>query len=195
MVKIVLILTISASFLFSKVNLLKNLTNYQKLVIKEVYNVGKTVKTNDGMTFEKTLVGIVLTESSAGLNLIGDDFDYKTKSKATLIKSSLGAFQMKVSTVKDMIKKYPKAFEHLKNKTDRELINLLLRNYKDSAKLAGYYLKYNYERKSKFKVFKSRYFRSVSNYNGGNHNEVYYNKVIKRVREVNFLLKTSSFLN
>ena len=38
----------------------------QKEILNEAYNIGGLIKAKDGMTFEKTLRSIALTESSAG---------------------------------------------------------------------------------------------------------------------------------
>jgi len=85
---------------------LSALTNSQKDKIITSYNIGKTIVAKDGMTFENTLPSIMGQESSWGTDNLGDKFD-KTGRLKSLYDSSLGNFQIKLSTAKITIKMYP----------------------------------------------------------------------------------------
>lgn len=94
MIKLLILLMISVSFSFG-------LTNEQIQKIQDVYTVGKGIKTSDGHTFEKTLVGIMGQESDWG-----DFFNYK-KTKESQLKSptsSIGDFQIQLATAQEVIK-------------------------------------------------------------------------------------------
>jgi len=67
---------------------------------------------------EKILPAILLTETSAGAVLIGDNYDVYHKEKPFLLKS-LGVGQVKLETAILMIRRYPKYF----NKYSRSLIH------------------------------------------------------------------------
>lgn len=90
------------------------LDNSQKHKIKVAYNIGKIIKAKDGMTFENGLPSIMGQESSFGIYVVGDKWENgRLKS---LYDSSLGNFQIKLSTAKLTIKKYPhlrKRYGHL----------------------------------------------------------------------------------
>jgi hypothetical protein len=90
------------------------LTEEQINKIQIAYNIGKTIKARDGMTFEKGLPSVMGQESSFGVYVVGDKWDNgKLKS---LYESSLGNMQIKLSTAKITIKKYPnlmKKYGHL----------------------------------------------------------------------------------
>ena len=94
MIKLIILLMISVSFSFG-------LTNEQIQKIQDVYTIGKNIKTSDGHTFEKTLVGIMGQESDWG-----DFFNYK-KTKESQLKSptsSIGDFQIQLATAQEVIK-------------------------------------------------------------------------------------------
>jgi len=230
------------------------LTAIQIKKIQDVYTIGKTIVASDGMSFEKTLPSIMGQESSWGVNVIGDKYDNNGKLKS-VYDSSLGNFQIKLSTAKLIIKEYPqlyKKYKYLiydgnsvyikfeKNKAkmdyyksvmnnpkwikrfkakedkaiktmqwanrnfekhrkihnslvskavkDTRLINKLLTNHKFGAELAGYYLLSMYENALK-KGWSKPYKRSVGRYNGGWDNWIYSNKVLKRMKIINNLIK------
>ena len=94
------------------------LTNSQKQKIQKSYEIGKSIKASDGMTFALTLPSIMGQESSWGVENIGDKYDSTGRLKS-LYDSSLGNFQIKLSTAKLTILKYPKLrkkYGHLVNK-------------------------------------------------------------------------------
>ena len=95
MIKFIILLMISVSFSFG-------LTNEQIQKIQDVYTIGKNIKTSDGHTFEKTLVGIMGQESDWG-----DFFNYKNMAKESQLKSptsSIGDFQIQLATAQEVIK-------------------------------------------------------------------------------------------
>lgn len=57
----------------------------------------------DGHSFEQTLCAMALTESSAGRNIIGDQYIYSKHSGLT--EASLGVLQVRLITAREMIKK------------------------------------------------------------------------------------------
>jgi len=83
------------------------LSDIQRDKIKAAYRIGKTIKAKDGMTFENTLPSIMGQESSWGTDNIGDKYTETGRLKS-LYDSSLGNFQIKLSTAKLTILKYPK---------------------------------------------------------------------------------------
>lgn len=149
------------------------------------YNVGKNIQAKDGMSFEKALSSIVLTETSSGKYVIGDTLD-KLKKKRHLLKNSLGPFQIRISTIRVMSCKI-KSLNYLKEKSDWWIMNKLLSDYTFGAVIAGNYLKLNYERTN------FNYFRSISRYNGGNNNWNYYNKVMSNMNIINGLKEEGFF--
>ena len=86
---------------------LMGLSDIQKDKIKISYKIGKSIKAKDGMTFENTLPSIMGQESSWGSVNIGDRFSETGRLKS-LYDSSLGNFQIKLSTAKITINMYPK---------------------------------------------------------------------------------------
>lgn len=76
--------------------------------------IGKTIIAKDGMTFETALPSIMGQESSWGVFVVGDKWDRNGKLKS-LYMSSLGNFQIKLSTAKLTIKKYPKLYRKYKH--------------------------------------------------------------------------------
>lgn len=96
---------------------------------------------------------------------------------------SLGKFQVKLSTAKDMIRQY----EHLAKyrrylRDDAKLINVLLLYDKRSALIAGTYLLNRYELAQR-KGLSKPYWRAISAYNGGWNNTKYKND-FKRNRKI-----------
>lgn len=173
----------SLFILFFLMSSLFALNNKQTKIIKESYNIGKEIKARDGMTFGYALSAIVLQESSAGRDLIGDK--YKNGKLKNFYDSSLGIFQIKLSTAKWIIRRESFLNKYFKNllHNDKKLVNMLFTNEKFSALVAGYYLKHSYE-EALLKNFKNPWFRSISRYNGGWNNTSYYHKIMKRLRYI-----------
>lgn len=109
-----------------------DLTNEQIQKIQDVYDIGKKIKARNGISFEKTLVGIMAQESSWGIANIGDN--YENGKPKSLYMSSLGNFQIKLSTAKLTIRQYP----HLMQKYSHLLYDghsIYLEYEKNKAKL------------------------------------------------------------
>lgn len=90
------------------------LTLEQLQKIQDVYTIGKNIKTSDGMTLERTLAGIMGQESSWGVEVLGDNYDSNGRLKS-VYESSLGNFQIKLSTAKITIKMYPELMKKYGN--------------------------------------------------------------------------------
>lgn len=157
------------------------LTPLQIKNINIAKNIGSKVKAKDGTTFEKALCGILLQESSAGLEIIGDST--KNGKLQSLYKSSLGAFQIQVKTAKLVIQKDPYMNRYFKGllTNDKRLVNMLFTNVQFSALIAAEYLKMTYNEALK-RGFKHPWRKAISRYNGGWNNTKYINRVLKRIR-------------
>ena len=77
-------------------------------------SIGKSIIAKDGMSFETALPSIMGQESSWGVFVIGDKWDANGKLKSVYM-SSLGNFQIKLSTAKLTIKKYPRLYNKYKH--------------------------------------------------------------------------------
>lgn len=107
------------------VSLSFSLTTKQIDESQMVYNIGKNIKASDGMTFGQALVGQFGEESSFGIYSIGDKYSKNGRLKS-LYDSSLGVLQVKLSTAKLTIKKYPKLYRQYSH-----MINNGKSTYKD----------------------------------------------------------------
>lgn len=154
--------------------------------LQDAYSIGKTTRTSDGLTFENTLAAIMLTESSAGKNLVGDD-RFEDGSKKPLHQSSLGTMQMQIKTARYLADKYPQ-LSWLKLLDDGQLTTQILNSPQFSSMLAGYYLKLNYE-VAKKRGYWNPYFKAISRYNGGWNNTTYYKRVMRNMKIIKKLVK------
>ncbi len=144
--------------------------------LQVVRDVAKTISDNKGETYENTLSAICLTESSAGIHLLGDIV------KGTdITKASLGALQIQLRTAKHIAKLTP-SLRHLLKLDDEKLATLLLTDVKTSAKIAAHLL-------VRLKNSRKKYYNMVSGYNGGYSNKPYYLRVKKNLRLVYKLVK------
>jgi len=171
--KIATILLIAGTSLFA-------VSAEQEKIMQESYNIGKQIVAKDGTSFEWTLTAIGLTESSAGKNIIGDEHHTKK-----LVKASLGVYQIRLATAKEIIKKdklMNKYYAYLLEDENR-LATLLLTNSKFSGSLAATYLKMMYNRGLKKHLW-NPHFYAVSKYNGGAHNKTYYNRVMNNLKTI-----------
>lgn len=91
-----------------------SLTTEQVERIGVAYSVGKTIKANDGKTFETTLPSIAGVESYWGSVSIGDKYDKNGRLKH-LFDSSLGDYQIKMDTARLTIKDNKVLFEKYKD--------------------------------------------------------------------------------
>lgn len=170
--------------IFLSISLLTSLNAFDETQIKlakKIYTIGKTFKTNDGMTIEKTLTAISLRESSLGKFVLGDK---KENGEFKPLKEmSLGPFQMRLFTAREIIKdnKLKEYKKYLKN--DTALINKLITDVEFGAKLSAYYFIKNYNEALR-RGMSSPYYRAVSRHNGGWNNETYYKALMKNLRSV-----------
>lgn len=112
MKKILLLTLLISTVAFGKKYNDVNLTTDQVTKIVDIYQIGKTIEAKDGMTFENTLPSMFCQESSCGVYVLGDKYDKNGKLKS-VYESSLGNFQIKLSTAKltirnneNLLKKY-----------------------------------------------------------------------------------------
>jgi len=170
MKKLIVSLAMSALFITKAYALSKEqLTNLQI-----AYSIGKITKGKDGMTFEKAMASMMLTESSAGVNNKGDDG------------ASLGPMQMQLATIRDMQKRI-KELSWLSALSDKQIKEKLINSTQFSCILAGFYIRHNYNYAVKQKMW-NPYFKSISRYNGGWNNKEYYGRVMKNMKIINKLI-------
>jgi hypothetical protein len=111
MKKMFLLFFLAFSILFAEVKECCGLSKKQISLLQKAYSIAKKYKSNDGHTFEDTIVAIYLVESNAGKHLIGDKY-YVTGELKSLYESSLGPGQIKLSTALLVIN----SFDNLKRK-------------------------------------------------------------------------------
>ena len=163
------------------------LDNSQMELAKKIYKIGKTFKTNDGTTIENTLTAISLRESALGKFIVGDK--KKNGDLKPLIQMSLGAFQIRVGTAKDVIRNNKLYKYNYLLKDDLKLVNRLLTDPEFGAYITGYYFVKNYNEALRRKMW-NPYFRAVSRHNGGWNNNKYYRLFIKdisKIKKIKFL--------
>lgn len=131
--------------------------------------------------YEKTLIMISLQESDLGLNVVGDK-NLGNK----LSQRSLGLFHMRIVTVRELQRYFPKQLGFLKNMTNKQIANQILDN-----KVFGIFLAlYNIERVAQ--KAGGNYVKLVSQWNGGFHNMPYYNAVLKHKKTAESLIGANS---
>lgn len=155
--------------------------NNQLNLAKKIYTIGKQFKTVDGMTIEKTLTAISLRESSLGKYVLGDkkeNGEFKP-----LREMSLGPFQIRVFTAKEIIRnnELKNYYKYLEN--DTALINKLITDVEFGAKLSAYYFIHNYN-EAVARGMSRPYFRAISRHNGGWDNKPYFQALMKNLRTV-----------
>ena len=122
--------------------------------LQAVRDVAKTIPDKTGETFENTLSAICLTESSGGVNMIGD-----FKKGTSITKASIGAMQIQARTARFMAETY-KALNYIRPMSDLKIVNKLVSDIKFSATIAAYYMKW-------LSDYRKTYYSAVSGYNGG----------------------------
>jgi len=158
-------------------------------VLQTAYSMGKMIKAKNGTSFENTLAAIALTESSAGVDIVGDDRT-KTGEKKLLVDSSLGCMQIRISTAKELAKKY-KIISWLSNYSDEELGFKLMSSNQLSAMIAGLHIAHYYD-VALSRKWKRPWFKTISRYNGGWNNTYYFNKVKKNMKIIKRLVKNGA---
>ncbi len=179
------IFLLTTLFLTTNAQAFKLSSSQEKLAI-EIYKIGKTFKTADGISIENTLTAISLRESSLGRFIIGDKLengDFKP-----IEEMSLGAFQIQLGTAKEVIKDNDLAkFKYLL-KDNAKLVNRLLTDVEFSTIIAAHYFIKNYNEALRRDMW-NPYFRAVSRHNGGWTNNKYYRlflKDINKIKKINF---------
>ncbi len=155
--------------------------NHQLALAEKIYNIGKTFQTVDGMTIEKTLTAISLRESSLGKFVLGDK---KENGEFKPLKEmSLGPFQIRVFTAKEIIRhnKLEAYYKYLEN--DTALINKLITDVEFGAKLSAHYFIKNYNEAVK-RGMSRPYYRAISRHNGGWNNKPYFTALMKNLRTI-----------
>jgi len=175
-----LVALVSMIFLTTNLQAFK-LDKSQKKLAKEIYKIGKTFKTADGTTIENTLTAISLRESSLGKFIVGDkkqNGDFKP-----LELMSLGAFQIRVGTARDVIANNDLVQYKYLLKNNLMLVNKLLTDSKFGAIITGHYFVNNYNEALRRKMW-NPYFRAVSRHNGGWNNNKYYKVFLKDINKI-----------
>jgi hypothetical protein len=155
-----------------------NVYFYEKPVLKNgrTYFSKRTV--HKDLTFLENSVRYILVRTKSG------ETKYRVKINfAELGKSSLGAFQIKVKTAKDVITKMElKEYYALLN-NDNLLIVSLLNDTKFGAIIAGNYLKMNYQ-SAKKNGHKNPIKYAISRYNGGANNTIYISLITDKMKKL-----------
>ena len=184
--KIFKILGILGTLLLSSSNAKElNLNISQIDEIQKIYDIGKSITASDGTTFGYSLISIYGTESSFGVNIIGDKY-FKNGREKPLYLKSLSGFQIKVSTAIETIENNSELYDYLElidGKRSPLLVEKLLRDYEFSAEIGGYFLKGLYER-ALMRNYHSPWKKAIRKYNGGWKNTVYYPKIIKNMKKI-----------
>lgn len=108
---------------------------------------------------------------------------YTKKVYKHITKSSIGPYQIKLSTARLVIKKFKMHRYYSLLKDNDRLITLLQYDVRFSSIIACNYLKYNYIRAVK-RGFKNPWRAAVSHYNGGWNNIKYISKIQNRMKEI-----------
>ena len=153
-----------------------DISEKQLETLQIVRDVARTISDNSGETYENTLSAICITESSAGVHLLGD-----VKEGTDITKASLGAMQIQLRTAKHIAKLTP-SLNYLLKLSDEKLATLLLTDVRTSTKIAAHLL-------VRLKHSRKHYFNMVSGYNGGYSNAPYYARVKKNLELVYKLVK------
>jgi len=162
--------------IFLVLSSLSALSEKQLKTLQQIRDIAKTIPNKKGETFENTLSAICLTESSAGVNIIGD-----FKKGVPITKASLGAMQIQIATARFMGKVY-KPIKWVNNLSDAKLANRLLTDVNFSAIISAYYMRW-------LSDYRKSYYSAVSGYNGGLYNKKYYTRVAKNMKVVRAYVK------
>jgi len=162
-------------FIFSTL-LLAKYSSSQIQTLQTIRDIAKTIPSKTGQTYENTLAAICITESSAGVNIIGDK-----NLKENITKASLGPMQIRIQTARYLGNKYT-TLDWINNLNDKDLANVLLKNVECSAQISAYLLIDLEQRRS-------NYFQIVSGYNGGIINKPYFYRVARNLKDIHQMIK------
>lgn len=144
------------------------LSDKQMKLAERIYKIAKTAPNIYGETYEETLLKIAITESSLGVNLLGDYIE-----GTDITDASLGIFQFRMDTIRHLQRVYKEDLGWLKNRSDRWIAQKLLNDEDFNIIMAIF----NIHRLSESKLSRHNYFRLVSRWNGGLWNRPYYTRV------------------
>jgi len=136
--------------------------------LKIVRDIAKQYPNANGETFENTAMAICLSETSAGVFKVGD-----IGKDPNIFKASLGIMQVRLETARFVAQKLN--LTNIIKMSDVELVNRLLGDDKFNAYVAVNFIVW-------LNDYTKNYFRTVSRYNGGNHNRPYYYKVMRNMQ-------------
>ncbi|MDH5464241.1 MAG: transglycosylase SLT domain-containing protein [Thiovulaceae bacterium] len=153
-----------------------DVTQKQITTLQIIRDIAKEIPDYKGQTYENTLSAICLTESSAGMHILGDFVKGKDITKA-----SFGVMQIQVETARFIAQHTPE-LSYLLNYSDKRIATILLTDVRTSAKIAAHLL-------ARFKKSRKKFYYMVSGYNGGWKNRPYYRRVMRNYRQVTRLVK------
>lgn len=143
--------------------------------LKIGHEIGSLMIAKDGLSFEKTICSIILTESSANNRLVGDSG------------KSFGLMQVQVATVREVAKKVP-TLRWLKAIGDKQVKRMLVNNNIFNVLIGSNYLRLNYNLSLK-RGYENPYFKTISRYNGGWYNTGYFKRVMVNMKKIQMLIK------
>ncbi len=158
-----------------------DISSKQLKTLQLVRDVAKKIPDYKGETYENTLSAICLTESSAGINVLGD-----FEKGNDITKASFGPMQIQIGTARHIAKLTP-SLQHLLKYSDKRLASLLLTDLKTSVKIAAHLL-------ARLSKSRKKFYYVVSGYNGGWRNKPYFRRVMKNYHYVSSLVK-KGYLN
>lgn len=159
-----------AMIAMASIGLSSPLTQKQAQTLELVYEIARKYPDKTGETFEKTVMAICLTETSASVHRIGD-----LGKNPNVFTASLGIMQVRLETARFIAKKLHR--EDVLAMDDTVLVQKLLSDDIFNATIAIQYFVW-------LRNHTGSYFRAVSRYNGGNKNTAYYNRVMRNMRNV-----------
>lgn len=155
-----------------------DLSPEQQINIIRAYRNGNNIIAEDGTNFGLTLASIIGRESSYGIKLFNTKVFHKKK-------TSLGAFQIHLETAREVIDEFE--MNEGKNLSDTQLAYKLAHDFDFGAKIAGLYLKKNYEEAMTF--HSNPWKGAVSKYNGGWYNHTYLTALQDNIKTVKAFIK------
>ena len=159
---------------------MKDLSSEQIATAKMVYDFASNITMSDGDTYERTIMKIVMQETSFGKNLIGD-----FKKGTDVTKASLGLLQFQIQTVKENVRVFPDQLGWIGKKSDSWIAQKLIKDDGFSLMLGAY----NWKRLMKDKR-RNTYLKLVSGWNGGIVNREYYKNIQKHSKLVDELIRS-----
>ena len=151
----------------------------QLLLHQKVEKIASTIKDQHGVSYEKVISAISMTESCMGKHLVGD----MPLNSTDLTKASLGIMQVRLSTARFVGHSVPE-FNYISKLSNVQLASLLLSNPTFNIKVGTSYFILN---KNKY----GSLYKAISTYNGGLDNYRYVSAVLSNLK---LLKSTNQFL-